>query len=44
MLWLANCGNITNVEYRLLFESEIGKAVTRGAPEGRWGVVSPYYV
>jgi hypothetical protein len=32
------------VEYRLLFESETGKAVTRGAPEGRWGVFGPYYV
>ncbi len=32
------------IEYRLLFESETGKAVIRGAPEGRWGVFSPYYV
>jgi len=32
------------VEYRLLFESETGKAVMRGASEGRWGVISPYLV
>ena len=32
------------VEYRLLFESESGKVVIRGDPEGRWGVCSPYYI
>ncbi|HYU76142.1 MAG TPA: hypothetical protein VEL31_26005 [Ktedonobacteraceae bacterium] len=32
------------IEYRLLFESETGKPVIRGDPEGRWWVFSPYYV
>ncbi len=41
-----NYGQISeySVEYRLLFESERGRTLVRGASEGRWGVIGLYLV